>query len=260
MSRPPASPDRKSSPAIFHLPPDEVHVWRITLARLPVPLAELEQLIDGREQRQACRFRHTQDREQHIASRGFRRLLLARYLQTAPRDLKFEYNHFGKARLPGSALPHPLRFNTGHSGGVILFALANNRETGVDVERLRPLADMQALARRCFTSREFEAWHRLPEPEQRKAFFRVWTRKEAFLKAYGRGLSLAPELVEVTVPADRPPRLLSVEGEPAAHREWDIRDLPADEGFAAAIAVENRDRVCWKLRESVWTGTPVPGS
>jgi 4'-phosphopantetheinyl transferase len=173
----------------FLLPPDEVHLWRAGLDPSPEKLLECRRLLSEDEIERADRLLRDEHRRHFTVARGLLRRLLGGYLQVAPEDLRFAYALGGRPFLMGKfSLPVP-DFNLAHSGGTALFAFGMEREVGVDVELLRAGVDEAAIAKRYFHPQEAEALLALPDSERRPEFFRLWTRKEAYLKAGGEGMS-----------------------------------------------------------------------
>jgi 4'-phosphopantetheinyl transferase len=203
------------------------------------------------ERRRAAAFHFERDRRRFAAARGILRELLGRYLGVDSSALVFVYGSHGK---PALASPwEGLRFNVSHSGGLALFAFATGQDVGVDIEQERPLPEMDSIAERHFSPLENAALQLLAEPERRRAFFRCWTRKEAFIKAIGDGLSHALDSFDVTVAASEPARLLRVAGEPDASRRFRLEGLEPAHGFAAALAALGRPArvVCFGLDQSL---------
>jgi 4'-phosphopantetheinyl transferase len=234
-----------SSPGPVELTAGEVHVWCAALARPAEEVAELASLLSPDEQERAARYRVTTAREQFGVSRALLRVLLGRYLDRDPSRLEFRPGPQGKPALAG---PAPLSFNVSHSYGVALFAVRAGGEVGVDLEQVRPFENDLGLAERFFCAAEAAALRALGD-ERRAAFFHVWTRKEAYLKASGLGLAGGLERVEVSVPPDDPPRVLRIDGVADAARRWSLRALSPLPGYVGALAVEGHDyRLrCWRL-------------
>jgi 4'-phosphopantetheinyl transferase len=233
---------------------DEVQVWLADLDRLPD--AALAGSLSADERERGRRLRFDRDRRRFVAARGLLRGLLARHLGLEPGRLRFRYGATGKPFLAGADGP---RFNVSHSGGLALLAFAWGREVGVDVEQTRPVPEAETIARRYFSAREAAELARLPGSEREAAFFRCWTRKEAFIKATGEGLSRPLDAFDVTLAPGEPARLLRVAGEPeAACRYW-LEDLSPGRGYAAALAVEGGPArvVCRRADES---GEGIDGS
>lgn len=228
------------------LPDDEVHIWRAWLDQPSEVVQELHEVLDGDERGRAERFRFERDRRRFVVGRGRLRLILGRYLSAAPADLRFAYGAHGKPTVAGAADGRPLCFNVSHSDALAVYAVTRGRQLGVDVEAVRPMPDAEQLAARFFSPRENAAWRALGPGDKPAAFFRCWTRKEAFLKATGQGLAQPLDAFDVTLAPEAPARLLYVAGDPEAAARWTLRDLAPAAGYVAALAVEGQG---WRLVE-----------
>jgi len=215
------------------LDPGEVQVWAVCLDDLPE--AALRIPLSADERKRGGRFHFEHDRRRFVTARGLLRVLLGRYLDVDPAGVRFAHGPRGK---PFLAEGDGLRFNLSHSGGLALLAFARDRELGVDVEQERPLPEAEDIARRYFSAREVAQLRRLRADERAAAFFRCWTRKEAFIKATGDGLSRPLDAFDVTLGPGDPARLLHVRGEPETARRFWLEDLQPVAGFAGALAVE----------------------
>jgi len=166
------------------------------------------------------------------------RATLARYLEVSAAKLDFCYSPPGKPAL-SSAFDHArLHFNLAHSGDLALLAVTRIGPIGVDVERIRPVKDAADLVARFFCARENESFQRLPPDRKPSAFFNLWTRKEALLKATGEGIGKSLNEVEVSFLPGDPARLLSIAGDPEKAAAWSLHDLAAPDGFVAALAIQ----------------------
>jgi 4'-phosphopantetheinyl transferase len=204
-----------------------VHVWCVdTTAVADAAVLSYE------EREAAARFRFERDRNRYVTSHAHLRNILSRYVGAAAGELEF-----GKERLGKPFLASPERkaaFNLSHSGCLALVAISSGPEVGVDIERIRDEVDLDSVARGVFAARE-NGWLRsLDSSERLRGFYRLWTLKEACLKAAGTGLTLAPDRFELTI-GDEGIGLVSEE--PALVGPWDIRELDADPGYCAAAAV-----------------------
>jgi 4'-phosphopantetheinyl transferase len=216
---------------------DGVDVWLGDLDALG-GRADLTVLSED-ERLRAGRFRFVQDRHRFAASRALLRRLLGRALGLAPGAIRFEYGAYGKPRLAGDA--GPLWFNLSHAGRWGLFAVSAG-EVGVDLESVRPLEDLDSLAGTVFSTGERAALSALPSPQRVQGFFNGWTRKEAYVKARGDGLSRALDGFDVTVAPGDPPRLLRVAGEPDEPARWALSSFEPLPGYVAAMCVERASR------------------
>ena len=216
----------------------QVHVWTVPLDLTPTRFLNLSLSSDERDR--AERFVFENDRRRFVTCRGLLRDLLARYLGADPAGLTFYYGPKGKPFLAAPFDRIDLRFNLAHSEDLAIFAFTRGAAVGVDVERVRDIPDMADLAERVFSAREKAAYGALPDNEKRTAFFRGWTRKEAFIKALGDGLSFPLDGFEVSPGPGSPARSISIDGDETEARRWSVRDLSPAPGFVGAIAVKNR--------------------
>ena len=221
----------------FELPPGAVHVWRAELDVSAAELSEYRSLLDHAERRRAEQLRRPQDRIQFVVGRGLLKRLLGWYLRRDPLGLTLDYRPGGRPFLQAAPSHEPLHFNLAHSGGLGLYAFSRNREVGVDIERIRETSSIEKLAERFFASDEIARLKAFPEREQRRAFFQLWTYKEAYLKALGVGLYRA--LAEFTiVDSGRGASELRDPGNFTGGRRWMLRAVEVAPSFAAALAYE----------------------
>jgi 4'-phosphopantetheinyl transferase len=228
-------------PANLQLPREELHVWLADLDHPALTLWEMEAVLVPDERQRAERFRAVRDRQRFAICRGMLRFLLGAYLDTAPQFLRFVYGPQGKPALAELTAAFALHFNLAHAHGLVLFALSRDREIGVDLELVRPIPEMEHISERFFAPGECSALRQL-EPEQRQeAFFHCWTRKEAFVKAKGAGLSHPLDRFEVSLTPGERARLLTIDGDRQAAAGWTIRELRPAPGYVAALAVPGLD-------------------
>ena len=219
-------------PSSLELRSSEIHV---VLLRLDAPLNDATALLDDGERERANRFVFERDRHRYIIAHAGVRTVLGRCLNRSPESLRFTAGPRGKPYLVDAAVD--LRFNLSHSGERALLAVSEGQEIGIDIEKHRPI-EIDLLARRFFAPAESDALHALDSSDQIPAFFRCWTRKEAFIKAIGDGLFGYPlDGFEVSVAEDDSPQLLrSCTADPDAVARWRIVSLPVEPGYAAALA------------------------
>ncbi|MBK9712860.1 MAG: 4'-phosphopantetheinyl transferase superfamily protein [Kouleothrix sp.] len=228
-----------------------VHVWHAALDELsPAQIAELTLSLSADEIDRANRFHFQQDQQRFIAGRGALRNILSRYLHIPASTIAFEYNPFGKPGLARS-LGSLLRFNVSHSGGQALYAVTYERAIGVDIERVNPMVAYEQLAARFFSPTEYQKLCSLPPELRRVAFFTCWTRKEAYVKAHGIGLSMALDHFAVSLAPDEPARILYTLDDPAEASRWSLQSLSVGPGYQAALAVEGHG---WNYEYRSWRG------
>lgn len=235
-------------PVDLRLAADEVHVWKASLDLPPARVRALARTLSEDERARAGRFVFEQDRSWFIARRGLLRTILSGYLDVAPGALEFRDGPHGKPAIASDAGEPPLRFSASHTAGTALFAVTAGREVGVDLERVRPDFPSDEVAERFFSPDEVQAFRAVSAAGRPIAFFSCWTRKEAYLKARGVGLSLPLDRFDVSLSPDEPAALLRVVGDPQEAGRWSVHDLPIDPGHAGAVVVEGASvRLrCWQ--------------
>src|SRR5664279_1947730 len=187
----------------------EVHVWRQRLDVAPPALESFSKLLSHQEGHRAQRFRFDEGRTEYIVSRGMLRVLLAAYQRTAPDQLQFAYSEFGRPKLVADEATEQIEFNISHSGGLTLLAFARHHQIGIDVEEVRTNFDPTEIAENYFSQSERRILCTLPPKLRHEAFFRCWTRKEAFIKALGEGLSHSLDAFDVSLSPGDPAALLA---------------------------------------------------
>lgn len=213
-------------------------MWRVPLDIPPQLLSTLSAALDADEKARAARFRFDIHRTRFTAGRAVLRHLLARYLEIRADEVAFRYSAHGKPSLDGSAAGSGLRFNFSNAAGMGLAAFALRRDLGVDLEELKRVADFAAIAQRFFSPAENEVLFALPPESRDAAFFTCWTRKEAYIKAVGEGLSIPLDSFDVALAPGAPARLLATRGEPGGEIRWSLHELHPGAGFVGALAVE----------------------
>jgi 4'-phosphopantetheinyl transferase len=216
-----------------------IHLWHASPQERASLLPHLDRLLSADEAARRDRFRFESDRKDFAFARGMLRMVLAAYLEADPRELRFHYSEHGKPTLAGFGLETEtdLQFNLSHTQGAVLLGICRQRAIGVDVERVREDVIPQDIAGRFFSPAEQRALLSLPEAEHREAFFRCWTRKEAFLKARGHGLSFPLAGFDVSIGAGESEASLTTRPDPSEAQNWQILPVLAPEGCAAAVAV-----------------------
>ncbi|MFD2526151.1 4'-phosphopantetheinyl transferase family protein [Flavihumibacter stibioxidans] len=201
-------------------------------------------LLSEDELIRASRFRFEQDRLRFMASRGLLRNLLGPYLDKEPQLISFRYNAFGKPFLANAPVKHQCEyaFNLSHSGEVVLFAITLNAQIGIDIELIRPSFDTGAVGKMFLAMEEITLLETSGEEMRSELFFRFWTRKEAFTKAMGKGLSFPLEQCDVSLIDESRFRPVMPEGFQYDGSTWYAMDLLARDGFASAIAVNDPEK------------------
>lgn len=203
-----------------------VDLYCANLETDPDRVWELEGFLSMEERARAARFRFSKDRRHFVVCRGTLRELLGRHTGLDPADLNFSYNFFGKPELAGS----DVRFSVSHSHGLAVYAIARGGDVGVDVERIDPKFACEKIPERFFSPHEVATLRALPVSLQTEAFFLCWTRKEAYVKALGLGLSLPLTSFDVTLTPGEPAVLLRGAGS-CSMQSW-----TPEPGYVGALA------------------------
>ncbi len=212
-----------------------VDVYRIALVADAATVRAREAMLDAAELARAGRRPTAAKRAAFVLARAALRRVLSAYLGMAPQSIEFSIGEHGKPALAGGA-GTGLRFNLSHSHELALIAVARDVELGVDIEYMRELVDMPRLARRSFSAHEVGVLEALPPAQRHAAFFRCWSRKEAVIKANGRGISLGLGAFDVTLAPDEAPRLLATRWAPDEAADWQLYPLDPHPDYAAALA------------------------
>jgi 4'-phosphopantetheinyl transferase len=229
----------------------EVHAWCATLDVPPETSARLYATLTLDERERSARFRSERDRQRFIVARGVLRDLLGHYLQTRPGQIRFVYNAFGKPDL-SPAFGSRLKFNLSHSAGLVLIAIAADSNVGVDLEYVEAQSDYAEVARSFFSAAEVNQLIALSSDLHAEAFFKCWTKKEAYLKACGEGLARPLDGLSVPLTADgddSPIDLCVASNDAVSAKRWSLYTLQPAPGYIGALAIEGGG---WRLSQWHW--------
>jgi 4'-phosphopantetheinyl transferase len=225
----------------------QIHVWRTTLDQPPSRLPHYLACLSEDERARAMRFHFEEHRRDFIVARAFLRTILALYLGIDRSQVKLEYSSYGKPSIAATGASPPLFFNLTHSHRLALLAITREAEIGIDVEYVRSVDD--GIPERYFSPSEVAALRALPEHLQQEAFFNCWTRKEAYIKARGSGLSLALDKFDVSLAPGAPAAILDIRDEAEEPSAWKIEHLAPADGYIGAVAIraQNCNLSLWAL-------------
>ena len=223
--------------APLEIPRDEVHLWQVELTAVRCGEPRWREIISQDEQRRADRFRFAIDRQTFTAARALLRILLGAYAGLAPQAVSFSYAEQGKPSLNVRPQNERVEFNLSHSGEIALLAFARGRAVGVDIERIRENLDPEKIARRFFSRHEQNELSALPPSQRYAGFFRCWTRKEAYIKARGAGLSLPLDQFAVSLKPGDQDALLDAGAPDTDITTWRLGELAVTDGYVAALCV-----------------------
>jgi len=242
-------PNWNPAPGAISIQRNEVDVWLARLDPTVAAIAQCRTLLSEDERTRADRFHFERDRTAYTMARAALKTLLGKYLGLSTAEIQFQYTAHGKPYLAPAANSLGISFNISHSYGLALLAFAIGRKVGVDVERIRPDFGTLEIARRFFSSREIESLLAQPPEQQADCFFNCWTRKEAYIKAIGEGLSCPLHLFDVTLAMDEPARLLATRVNSEDASKWSLHNLDVGAGHKAAVIAEGTD---WQVRRWRW--------
>jgi len=246
----PSHDNWENPPHDLVLPEDEVHVWRASLEAPGTGMAELRCILSRDEVGRANRYLSKSNGRRFLVARGLLRTILGCYLGVSPTALFFDYGRNGKPELVPGCNPGGLRFNLSHTSNTAIYAVTRNRAVGIDIEDPSRTVDMQPIVRRNCSKQEQADLQSVPEEMKRQAFFTCWTRKEAYIKARGDGLSAHLNQITVSLIPGEPARLIETpEGKDEAAR-WTIKDIKAGGEYIAALIAEGRS---WRVRNWDWS-------
>lgn len=234
-----------AGPKHLDLGAEAIHVWRIPIdgAQPSDLVASRHDLLSSDEIERAARFHFESHRNQYILCRGAIRILLGRYMECPPHEIAFSYERHGKPVLCGNGDAGPtqdLAFNVSHSGEFALAGITLDHRIGIDIEKVRALPDADRLVGRFFSEAERAEFRALPPAARPAAFFNCWTRKEAFIKAVGEGLSRPLHSFDVSLTPGKPARLLRVAQHPGEEKRWFLSSFEPAPGYTAAVIAETK--------------------
>ena len=236
------------SPGIWgrELADNQVHIWQVSLDR---PVSRFHRLVSPDERNRAKRFHFERDGNRFIVRRGILRTILGSYLNIEPGAIRLYFGSNNKPVLVDELNKADLHFNLSHSGGLGIYAFSHGHEIGVDIEYVRDIPEMEQLAGQILTPKEKAEFKTLSKSKRKEAFFDCWTRKEAFVKATGDGLSRSLNEIEISPVAGDSGKILAANAISFDSSQWFVYDLNINGGYKAAFA---REKPCWDLACFQW--------
>jgi len=236
-----------------------VIVWIAHVSKARDSLSFLEPCLDDRDRERAARFRFSEDRARFVLGRGLLRKCLGHYLQRTPETIELAVTDRGRPVLPHD---ETVQFSISHTHDLAAIALTAGARVGIDLECVQPRLDLVELAKRIFSEEDLQTFQALPGGEAPAAFFRAWTRKEAYLKARGEGIADGLRQISVSLGAEQTGSLQDARDESAA-RTWRLLTLPVPADYMGSLACDHADKqlecAFVRLNKGEVIRDPLPG-
>jgi 4'-phosphopantetheinyl transferase len=210
-------------------------VWITLVSQAKDSLPFLEPYLDGGDRERAARFRFPGDRARFVLGRALLRKCLGHFLQQRPETIELAYTNLGRPILPGG---ESIQFSISHTQDLVAIAMTDGSRIGIDLERIQPHVDLPELAERIFSHNDLREFQHQLEREKLAAFFRAWTRKEAYLKARGEGIAEGLQQISVSFGPEETVPIVDYRDDSAAGT-WHLMTLPVPEGYAGTLACDN---------------------
>jgi 4'-phosphopantetheinyl transferase len=220
------------------LAPDEIHVWQSLLDDSDNRLEYYTSILSDDERERSQRFKFLKHRNFYITGRAKLRIFISKYIAIEPCKIKFTYNKYGKPQLDKS----PLKFNISHSQNKVIYSFNTENDIGVDIEVINKKIEINKLVNRFFSVSEAETINALDPKIAHNYFFRCWTRKEAFIKAHGQGLSLPLDQFQVSILQDRDVAIKNVSWDPESLHSWKLYSFTYNYEEICAVALNATER------------------
>ncbi|MGD1702459.1 4'-phosphopantetheinyl transferase family protein [Dapis sp. BLCC M229] len=232
----------------LELSENNAHIWSTNLKLASSQIEELSTILSPDEIERANRFYFERDKNRFIIARGTLRKIISRYLNIEPKKLQFSYSDHGKPYLKNTSI----LFNLSHSQDLALYAVTKVNLIGIDLEYIRPMNDAESLAKRFFSAQEYNLISQLPPQKQQETFFKLWTCKEAYLKATGDGLAGGLEKVEISLIPEKPVDFFSINGNMEEASHWYLHQFIPQPNYIAAVAVagKNQNLSFWQINKT----------
>jgi 4'-phosphopantetheinyl transferase len=228
------------SPTELQLDNTFVDVWRSRIDLSDAKINEYLGILSDDELKRAEQFTFPNKKDEYVVTRGLLRRALSLVLKQDPASFSFSYSESKKPYLTTEVDSQSLAFNVSHSHGQALVAISLNRKLGIDIEKIRPEVEYEKLAARFFSKAEHKALMQCAQAERVAAFFATWTRKEAFVKAVGKGIAFGLSEFDVNVDASEPPRMLHTRWDANDVKNWHMASIESVNSHMATVVADGR--------------------
>jgi 4'-phosphopantetheinyl transferase len=217
---------------------NQTDIWLVHIPDVIHKSNYYEQLLVKEEIEKANHFVFLKDKLRYVITHGILRLLLSDKLKVPAREIVLNFNSFGKPFLPTEWNPNSLFFNLSHSNLGIVLAFSRDRDLGVDLEYIKKDIPFMDIAKQFFSQTEYQELLSTPEFARLQSFYQGWTRKEAFIKAKGMGLSIPLYSFDVSISQGKLPELLRSSEDPNDLVKWKLIDLITWPDYSSALCIE----------------------
>lgn len=215
---------------------NEIHIFKTFSAISETELNSYSELLNSEEKNKAVRFKFAKHRNNFISFRANLRIILSEYLNTHPAKITFSYADKGKPFLSDSEI----KFNISHSDNFAVYAVTSQTEIGIDTEKIKELPDALSIAKNYFSEMEVKQFSAVDENNYKQAFYNCWTRKEAFIKAIGEGLSFPLADFSVSFLQGEEPSMKWIKDKPEESLQWSIINLDLEKEYITSLAIRSR--------------------
>lgn len=227
----------KTSPKTLELSDSKIDVWSVNINNYTNKLFDYWELLSSSEKEKADRFRFEKDKNCYVIARGLLRILLSRYLNIKSQKINFRYAEKGKPYLEH---PSNIKFNLSHSKNYIVLAFTKNIELGIDVEYAKNNLEILQVAESFFSKQEIKALKSVQSIYRLSAFYNCWTRKEAFIKATGDGLSFPLNQFTVSLESSESAELIETLWDNKEKDLWSLETFTPQKDYIGAVASRNK--------------------
>ena len=218
----------------------KIHIWSANLDQ-PENISQKYYLVLSQQEKdQADKYKVKELRDRYILSKGILKQLLADYKTCEYQEIKFEYNSFGKPCIATSSNADDICFNLSHSGNLAVFSFVKNKNIGIDVEQVQEIPDMDGVVNLCFSEFEKEWFYRISPGQKKEIFYKIWTTKEAYIKAIGKGFSFSPNRINLELNSKNEIIFKEIIGDDELKR-WKLYSFNPEPGSISSVVVENND-------------------
>lgn len=214
----------------------DIHIWKVCIDKYLSESSQYLNIISQDELERSARFCAHKDQASYVTSRGILRKILSRYLLIAPNKIKFNYNNYGKPYLCPTNKINDITFNVSHSGSLVLYVVARNRDVGIDVEEMCHVDNYEKISEMLFSHEENTKLKHYAPHERLEAFYKCWTSKEAIAKAIGQGLSYPLHTLSVSLDPSKTSDTIKIDDNLLNSKKWHLFTINPEPNYKASFS------------------------